>query len=344
MLHPMRITYTWAILSSAVFLSGPSPAIALKLSTPLHMDHPIPCVYIEAAACVGGACYSPESVTACSEPVPACKQYIPRVEKFAVLLQNTNYRLGDIVQQAGVNWRSSMLAILSSPVFRGTMMRNVSSCSVSLAGGKLCEIANGDYDLEEKVRLESRNEGGDGYFCNLGTNNPSAMSVGEVPHHSIMDWVKDKHDRGECGEAASDELIVQIRMGDVFEPIHVIVDNVDHALTVKPFVKTVVFSGVLHFSGFRGAFDGTATLDDDRVKQNLQYIDELRTRYADRGFNVRMRSEPLADYDLCYLAYVPNLLQSCAHAGWCDIISRLRRDIEDDRFHELPQKSDWILF
>merc|ERR1719436_1203665 len=119
--------------------------------------------------CVGnGACnvVGPEDAHNCTEPVPACKLNIPYADEVAVLARNTHYRLGDIVNASGGNWRSSSLAVLTNPIFRGTMMREVLWSEVTLNGAKLRELVMTDSDLEERMVEESLKEGGRGFFCN----------------------------------------------------------------------------------------------------------------------------------------------------------------------------------
>mmetsp|Transcript_67084 Transcript_67084/g.188960 ORF Transcript_67084/g.188960 Transcript_67084/m.188960 type:complete len:133 (-) Transcript_67084:8-406(-) len=132
-------------------------------------------------------------------------------------------------------------------------------------------------------------------------------------------------------------------MGDIFEPLDDIFRNLDAALKAKPFIKTVVFSGVLHFSGHRGGdyYGGTSNAI---VKQNFDKINMLRRRYESMHFTVRTRSEPVADDDLCFLTYAPHLLQSCPHQGWCSVVTMLRSGGAKQLFTAENETSDWILF
>jgi len=327
----MHITFYLLFLTSAV---------SLRLRS-YEERTPTPCNYTESAHCQGGACYISNDVRACTEPVPACKPNIHYIGKLALLASNTHYRIGDIVKRAGYNWRSSSLAMLSSPMFRGTMMRDALLSVITLNGEKLNNIT--DDGLEEKMQLHSKNEGGEQLFCNLQTKSKGALSIAKSLMPAMIHWTEQQHALGNCDAAKSSELVVQIRLGDVSESVATVIGMVDETLKKKSSFKSIIFSGVLHFSGYMGSIDGRVHKKDHRVKKSLHLIHQLEAYYAKKGYQSRVRSQPLADDDLCYLAHVPNLLQSCAHKGWCGIIQQLRKGVQSARYYE-NHMGDYIEF
>lgn len=325
------------LLISAVLLSCSMCASALRINRQDEFWY-AECPHEKTRGCCGkcahtGACKVDlgTGTETCTEPVLGCKQGIQYVDGLALLFRNTHYRISDVLFGVGPNYRASRLAILINPLFRGTMLRDVLGLRTTINGTKLHEIAKDEADLERIVRLESVLETNVlGSFCNTKLHKGAAHVFGfptrEDLETAVAGWINDKLVRGECDEAAPDELVVQIRMGDKYEDTATIIDNVDKALQEKPFIKSILFSGVMHFSGELGKHtDGRVkSIHDTRVQNSVNSTNNLMTHYNEKGFQTRMRSQPLADDDLCYLSRVPNLLQSCGTTGWCAVIKNLR--------------------
>jgi hypothetical protein len=305
------------------------------LPAPISNGQQIPCQVREDERCkkqaadplgqtacfVGGA---KDEGKSCGEPVHGCPA--SKVGDLSVLITNTHYRVGDIVFLKGLNWRSSAMAILSNPIFRGSMMRSVLRERVTVNGSSLGDKCKGDSaqaDTCLESLLASLSEAGTGYFCNLGAKGPTGLTMpsSESMLQGMREWLQKRHGQGKCEVAEDNELVVPVRLGDKLDKPANVRREIDDALISKlkdANISTIVFTGVMHFSGFIGGFDGRAT--ESKVDENFRFVNGLQDHYAEKGMTVRMRSESVADEDLCYLAFAPHLLKAC-RGGWCDIVN-----------------------
>ena len=72
------------------------------------------------------ACPLPASAAACPEPIPLCSRNVRRAsDGVAVVDGGSVYRISELVQHRGAQWRAGSVAILCNPRFRGTLMREV---------------------------------------------------------------------------------------------------------------------------------------------------------------------------------------------------------------------------
>lgn len=121
--------------------------------------------------------------------------------------------------------------------------------------------------------------------------------------------------KGDCTPAAEDQLVVPLRMGDIFPTsVEELLQPIKDALATPTMqdVRSVVFNAVMHYGAneVNGRFMRDATTD----AANLKFVDSLSA--ASEGLMnadlvripISFRSEPSVDKDLCYLVHSPNVL------------------------------------
>lgn len=141
-----------------------------------------------------------------------------------------------------------------------------------------------------------------------------------------------------CETADNATLVVPLRMGD-FLPTTArhVMDIVRHVMWRFPgTLKRVVFSGVMHYGsneylveGRPGSHGGTAqaymrTAQTDAM--NRDFLSNLSSLAVDAGLAWRIRSEPIADKDICYLVFSPHVLLPPGR-GFGVVLSKLRASL-----------------
>ena len=270
-------------------------------------------------------CSSDDS-NCCMEGIAACAQHIRRVDGLAVLERNSVYRMADIVTQAGIRWRLDSMTILCAARYRGTALRTMLQRTVQLANtSRLLVSMEGSATETEIAR---RGDDGAGTALLVGRSGPSGIILAaseEANIRALAAAVAEKAARGKCECAASNELVVHVRMGDFPSNYSTVVAAIEKRLV--PSMTSIVFNMVLHYGynvwqGSTPEFARTAKRD----MQNLLLRDQLLAYFHQTGLGVRVRSDPDADGDLCYLVQAPNVVTGAR--GFGTLVSRLRTRLQ----------------
>jgi len=137
-----------------------------------------------------------------------------------------------------------------------------------------------------------------------------------------------------CETADDATLVVPIRMGDFLPATpEEVMDNVLAVTRRFPTsLRRVLFTGVMHY----GANEYLLAAPENEIQRegfrrtpqrdaiNRDWLANLTARVVGAGLSWHIRSEPIADKDLCYLVYSPRVLLPPGR-GFGVVISKLRR-------------------
>ena len=299
----------------------PQPEQTRDLAPAAEVTAPVP----NATRCVcSAACKGPSTASAsasfrsstCLEAIPACRESALRrgPQSLAVLAQNSVYRLQDILAQRGLDWRADSIAILCEARYRGTLLRTALVQSSLLDGVPLVRM--GANAIE--AALASRAEGGKpGHALLVGRSGPSNLTLGapETLFASFVRHMAARHAAAECEVAASDELIIVMRLGDEAPKSAfgwmVRADRYMASPRGKAAgLRRAVVCAVLHY-------DADSERGGVRYNQHTErkdatafvLVDELRRHLKRKHkLHVRVRSNPDVDADICFYVFSPHVV------------------------------------
>lgn len=261
----------------------------------------------------------------CLDNIKACEKYIPFVDGLALLEHNYAYRMADLLFHKGARWRTDTVAILSDPLFRGTLLRRVLENTTRLRG-KVLNSSN-----ETQLLTAVATEGSRGYVCTTGVAGPSGLEIAKTTTllKTLGALVRVMVARKECEHAEARDIVVNLRLGDVVPNFTKTVALVDRSIGNSTTITRVVFNAVLNFGGYR-VFDqeGKPTWEDfgasdEKIAASRNVLDSLVAYYVTTvGLDVSVRSKPDADADLCYMATAPALV--VADRGFGELVRNVR--------------------
>lgn len=167
------------------------------------------------------------------------------------------------------------------------------------------------------------NEGSEGHVCVNGRGGPSGFTLAspDVQKQALARILRQRFVCGKCEVAMQDDFVVMVRLGDVVPAFHDIVRAFDSRLehTSAGIRRTIVLSGILHFGGYSyGNF-----ISEKAVNASISMVKKIQAHYIRRGFKIRLRSNPDADADLCYIVFAPHV--AVAGRGFGGLVEDLRR-------------------
>ena len=277
----------------------------------------------------------------CTEAIPACMNAIKRVGTWhlALLESNPVYRVKDLVQRKGARWRLDAMTILCEPRYRGTLLRQALARSVTVDSRKLSTTLS---DAEVEAQIATRAEGQVGHYQLTGHEGPSGVSLPRSLWGSLLHELRLRRGNGDCADVASpDELVVIMRLGDEVSHTAQLMKAIRSYLATHnatsesgyPSPRRAVVSGTLAFAdnklgGTRRAF----AANDREVNQSLSAVRSMLSLLHKEGISARVRSETVADKDLCYYIFSPHVV-GIPGRGFYGFVSSIRR-----AFHNVEER------
>lgn len=272
---------------------------------------------------------------------------LDRIGEFglAVLERNSVYRAGDLLRQVGSSWRRDSISILCEPAFRGTLLREVFR-GISTIAGKPISPSLPDAAVESIISKRTDDGRRPGYALTTGRVGPSEVDLGHsgALMKAFARAVSVMHAEGRCSGADADEVVVPLRLGDIQTDVAAAGYRIDQFLNSQDGrnITKAVVQAVLHF-GFnvRTKIDGTTETEFRRDKEgeeaSLRTIREVVDILKTRGLEVRIRSEPNVDFDMCFRIFSKHFIEGIAtnkvtghgRSGFARVCGSLRHIIQE---------------
>ena len=266
----------------------------------------------------------------CVEAISACADDIPHTNgpyNLAVLQDNQVYRIKDVLGQRA-NWRLLSIRILCEPRYRLTLLRKTLVATSLLDGVPMARLSDGA--MEAALRSRSESEVAPGHAQLTGHVGPNNITLAEPKtlFHTFARVLKESYHSKPCEVAAADELVVAMRLGDEAPSSgakgwKLKIDKHIKAHKVYP-VRKLVVSAALQYVGSGPQQINRHTVEKDAI--GIQIVDDLCTWAREkRNLSVRLRSQPVADDDVCYYVFSRHVLGvSRAHkytlkGRWADV-------------------------
>jgi len=314
-----------------------------SIRAPLPEDARCPalaeCPQLPVAVC-GDRCACPACPILNEPQGPGCGMHgcVYYVEEFAVIANNSVYRMSDLVHHSGTRWRVDSTSILCMPRFRGTLMRDLLTKTSTYDGKRLADLKT--TVMEERVM--GINEGRQGYACTTGESGAATgrglmLATSEQQLEGLAYLVAERAESGRCGGARSTDLVVSLRMGDVRPNVTAVQLAVEQALEQASSVVTiarsqkphttppeaqigrVLFNGILHYGGY----SHVPKASRQSVETNIAVVRQLEAWVRSKGLLSAVRSVPDADDDLCFLALSRNVVGG--FRGYARLVAQVRR-------------------
>jgi hypothetical protein len=261
--------------------------------------------------------------TPCSEAVPSCANSMPRASSFGMAVQAFNpvYRIKDTLFNLGETWRIDSMIILCESRYRGTLLRQALVRMLSVDGepGRLSRLSD---SAVEKFIATRGDDGRPGHFRMLGFGPfGSGVSLTKFLMPGFVMRLRDLQATGACSEAEADELVVVIRLGDEIQKPRELVHVVRRYLAAHPCeVARAEVSGTINFASNSPLF----RYNDSVVQMSLAAVDELVALLRREGLPTRVRSEPVADRDICHYIFSDHVIGALTGRGFYSTASMIR--------------------
>jgi hypothetical protein len=172
--------------------------------------------------------------------------------------------------------------------------------------------------LEEALAATSPTE------VRKGVTGPSGITLGGPKEMmaTFVDMLRDRYEQGACEVAADTELVLHPRLGDTevrsnargTESNQELLRQVRAYIAEFPSIKGVVINAVLHFGPVpwvkrngKAVYTYTQEQEDEAVGWVSGFLDGLQ----EADINSRVRSQPIADDDICFLVFSKHYMRRC---------------------------------
>lgn len=260
----------------------------------------------------------------CTESIPFCAATVRwhgRDPNIAILEDNEVYRVSDVVGRGGSKWRIDAIRVLCNARYRGTLLRAALEAHSLYKGAPVRRGVeeHGPGWLEDTLAATAPTE------AFKGVTGPSGITLGRTRElkATFVSLLRDRYEQGACEVAADTELVLHPRLGDTEirsnargkESNQELLRQVRRYIARFPSITGVVINVVLNFGPVPWKkrrngipiFTYTQEQEDAAVGWVSGFLEDLQ----EANINARVRSQPIADDDICFLVFSKHYMRRC---------------------------------
>ena len=257
----------------------------------------------------------------CTDAIARCAGSIPRIAGIAVLEHNSLYRIGDIrfakrtiVEEA---WRGGARShaldrlLLKDEQYRGTLLQLTLQRTTTWRG-----VALDNLDGKDRAAALAGKGEGELHFADTEALLPAFAAV-----------LRSRLEAGKCEVPPPDAVVVNLRMGDATpSATHVISE-----LVANQWWNRTVINVVMHFAPqagnkANGEHRAKWFRSPESDRENLHALQLVLEQFHRASLldRVRVRSQPDADADVCYLLGAQEVVSARLASGFAAAVHRMR--------------------